>query len=123
MSLSLGKFGNRGWVFEKPSPAVSSTFLNQRFGWFFILLCMYETRELTIGVPFFVVPHEIMSIQDVVYRIESSIGMLVRMGRPGRPGLGPCPSHLFATLLTTFSWSSSRQRFFLSISLGFVLQE
>ena len=102
MPLCLGKFGNRGWVFEKSSPVVSSIFLNQRFGWFFILLCMHETRELTIGVPSFVVTHEIMSRQDVVYRIESSISILVRMGRSRRPGVGPCPSHLLTTLSTTF---------------------
>ena len=59
---------------------------------------MDETCELTIWVPSFVVTHEVMFIQNVVYRIESSIGMLVRIRRPRLPGLEPCPSHPFATL-------------------------
>ena len=105
LSLPLGKFGNRRWVFENPNLVIIlSTFLNQRSGWFFILLYMDETRELTIGVPPFC--HTTwghVQCSSRMWCIDCRAVSVFLFGC--HPFLVPCPSHLFSTLLTTFSVS------------------
>ena len=68
-------------VFDTPLLALAATSSNQRFGWFYVLLCMYETCELTIWIPPFVMHHEVEVLKNGVHRLKSS-DMLVRMRRP-----------------------------------------